>query len=234
MHWKEVWDYPGSDWSKYMGRNIGAVTLQTLWEQKVKGCTRCRLSEIRSKIVFGTGYTERPDLAFVGLGPGVDEDRVGLPFIGRAGELLNRMIEALGYTRKNVYVCNVLSCRSWDPETGKDVDPDKTCLDACTPVWVSQLITVRPRVIIALGAVAGNQILNTDKTVTELRKKVHTWRNTPVQVTYHPAGILRNTQYKRPTWQDLQTAMEQLQSVQKLEIDNGPLFARGTNENSSQ
>jgi DNA polymerase len=205
--------------------NIGAVALQTVWEQRVKGCTRCKLSETRKQIVFGAGNPERPDYVFKGLGPGVDEDRVGIPFIGKAGQLFNKMLKAMGINRADIYVCNAIACRSWDSETGKDVDPSPECVRACVPVWTSQLVAVRPRIIVAMGAVAGNAILGTeDKTVGEMRKKFHSWRNIPVQVTYHPAGMLYQPELKPLAWEDLQSAMLKLEEVKLKENDHGPLF----------
>lgn len=210
-----------------MAENIGKVSLQTLWEKQVEGCTRCKLAQTRKKIVFGAGNPERPDFAFVGLGPGVTEDRVGIPFIGRAGKLFNDILAAMGLSRVDTFVCNVLACRSWDARTGKDVNPSPEHLSACAPVWSAQLIAVRPRIIVALGAVAGNMIVGTEgKAVGDLRKKFYAWRGVPVQVTYHPAGMLRRPSLKTSAWEDLQTAMIKLEEVKVKETDHGPLFSQ--------
>lgn len=203
-----------------MEDQIGKVALQTIWEQKVQGCTRCALHETRTKIVFGIGNTERPDLAFVGEGPGADEDRTGLPFVGAAGKLLTKIVEAMGLKRGDVYICNVVACR---PPGNRDPEPEE--LAACTPIWTSQIIAVRPRVIVALGKVAGNVLLRKkDEPVSVMRKKVHAWQGIPVQVTYHPAGMLRNETYKQPAWEDFQTAMKLVTELKGREQNSGPLF----------
>jgi uracil-DNA glycosylase family 4 len=228
MRWSWIWQCPYDDdgWEAFVASDIGKVILQTVWEQRVDGCTRCSLHRTRKKIVFGAGNPERPRVAFVGLGPGIDEDRVGIPLIGRSGQLFNRMLKAMGLDRRECYVLNVLACRSWDPETRKDVDPTAEQLAACTPVWVSQLKAVRPRVIVALGAVAGNTILGTEgKRVHELRKKWYAWQSIPLQVTYHPAGLLRQEGLKADAWEDLQGVMTRIEEIEQDEASGGgPLF----------
>lgn len=203
-----------------MEDQIGKVTLQTVWEQKVHDCTRCRLHETRKHIVYGAGNTERPDLLFIGEGPGELEDRVGIPFIGKAGKLFNKMLEAAKLDRAELYICNIVACR---PPGNRDPEADE--IDACRPVWTSQIMAVRPRMIIALGKIAGNTILGTgDKTLAELRKKIHTWQKIPVQVTYHPAAMLRNSGYKKPAWEDLHLAMAHVEDMKRAAQEHGPLF----------
>lgn len=203
-----------------MEENVGKVTLQTVWEQKVKDCTRCRLHEGRTNIVYGTGNTERPDFLFLGEGPGANEDVDGKPFVGRAGNLLDTILKHMGYKREDVYICNVVSCR---PPGNRDPKPDE--LEACMPVWTSQVAAVRPKMIIALGKVSGNVVLGTrGQTIIQMRKKIHTWNKLPVQVTYHPAGMLRNAEYKQPAWDDLRKAMKHLEALKAHEQEVGPLF----------
>jgi uracil-DNA glycosylase family 4 len=203
-----------------MDENIGKVALQTAWEQKVKDCTRCRLHEGRTNIVYGIGNAERPDFLFLGEGPGAKEDIDGEPFVGPAGNLLTTILKHMGYKREDVYICNVVSCR---PPGNRDPKPDE--LDACAPVWTSQVVAVRPRMIIALGKVAGNVLLGTKgQAIVQMRKKIHTWNKLPVQVTYHPAGMLRNEQYKQPAWDDLRKAMKHLEAMKAHEQEAGPLF----------
>jgi uracil-DNA glycosylase len=203
-----------------MEENIGKVALQTAWEQKVKDCTRCRLHEGRTKIVYGMGNTERPDFLFLGEGPGAKEDIDGEPFVGPAGKLLDTILKHMGYKREDVYICNVVSCR---PPGNRDPKPDE--LEACMPVWTSQVVAVRPRMIIALGKVSGNVLLGTKgQAIVQMRKKIHTWNKLPVQVTYHPAGMLRNEQYKQPAWDDLRKAMKHLEALKAHEQEAGPLF----------
>lgn len=222
MKWEWIWSCPYDDegWKVWMEDQIGKVALQTLWEQRVKDCTRCGLHETRTKIVYGIGNTERPDFAFVGEGPGADEDRIGLPFVGRAGQLLTKILDAMSLKREDIFICNVLTCR---PPDNRDPKPEE--LAACAPIWTSQLIAVRPKVIIALGRFAGNALLGTSgQTIAQMRTKVHTWNRTPVQVTYHPAAMLRNESYKQPAWEDLKVAMEYLKRMKAHAQASGPLF----------
>lgn len=222
MRWDWIWScpYPDEVWRQWMEENIGKVALQTTWEQKVKDCTRCRLHEGRTKIVYGMGNTERPDFLFLGEGPGAKEDIDGEPFVGPAGKLLDTILKHMGYKREDVYICNVVSCR---PPGNRDPKPDE--LEACMPVWTSQVVAVRPRMIIALGKVSGNVLLGTKgQAIVQMRKKIHTWNKLPVQVTYHPAGMLRNEQYKQPAWDDLRKAMKHLEALKAHEQEAGPLF----------
>ena len=203
-----------------MEENIGKTALQTTWEEKVKDCTRCELHKTRSNIVYGVGQTERPDFLFIGEGPGAEEDRTGEPFVGAAGKLFNKILEAMELTRADVYICNVIACR---PPGNRD--PKHAELVACAPVWTSQIVSVRPHMIVALGKVAGNVLLGTRaEPVVKMRKKVHTWNKIPVQVTYHPAGMLRNESYKQPAWEDLLNAMSHVAQIKAKAADAGPLF----------
>lgn len=205
-----------------MEANIGKVTLQALWEEKVEGCTRCELHKTRKNIVFGAGETERPDFLFLGEAPGAMEDEMGKPFVGRAGTLLDRMLQAMGYTRDRVYLCNAIACR---PPGNRD--PLAEELTACHNLWATQIMAVRPRMIVALGKVAGNALMGTrDKSIVQMRRKIDTWQRIPVQVTYHPAAMLRQEQYKQPTWEDLQRAMREVERL-KAQGD-GPLFEEAT------
>lgn len=203
-----------------MEDQIGKVALQTVWEQRVKDCARCRLHEGRQNIVYGIGNTEQPDFLFLGEGPGAHEDQKALPFVGQAGKLLDKILHHMGYMREDVYICNVVSCR---PPGNRDPKPDE--LEACTPVWTSQVIAVRPKMIIALGRFSGNALLGTSgQTIVQMRKKIHAWNKTPVQVTYHPAGMLRNESCKQPAWDDLRKAMKHLEAMKAQTQDAGPLF----------
>lgn len=218
--WIWTCPYEAEGWTSWMDDQIGRTTLQTLWEQQVQGCTRCGLHSTRTHIVYGAGNTERPDFAFVGEGPGADEDRSGQPFVGRAGKLLDKILAAMTLRREECYICNVVACR---PPNNRDPLPEE--LQACQPVWTSQLIAVRPRVIVALGKVAGNTLLGTkNEPIAKLRTRLHAWRGIPVQVTYHPAAMLRNETYKEPAWQDFQVAMAQVAAGKARAYDAGPLF----------
>lgn len=171
-------------------------TIEALMEE-VAGCARCRLSQGRNKIVFGAG---NPDsgILLVGEGPGATEDMQGLPFVGRAGELLDRILEAIGLDRRSVYIANVVKCR---PPGNRVPAPDE--VDACFPILIRQIEIMRPEVIVALGASAALSLLGTRKGIGALRGELHQFRGTLVTVTYHPAALLRSPALKRPVWEDM-------------------------------
>jgi len=162
------------------------------------GCTRCRLSEGRTKVVFGSGHPAA-ELMFIGEGPGADEDRQGLPFVGAAGELLTRIIQAIEKTRDEVYIANVVKCR---PPGNRDPQPDEVA--ACRGYLDQQIALVRPRVIVALGRVAAQTLLGNDAPIGRMRGQWFRVQGIPTMVTYHPAALLRNPALKRPTWEDMQ------------------------------
>ena len=167
-------------------------------------CTRCRLSAGRTHLVFGVGNPDA-DLMFVGEAPGAEEDRRGEPFVGRAGQLLDRMIQAMGLTRGEVYIANVLKCR---PPDNRDPGGDEAA--TCAPFLWQQIDAIRPRVICALGAHAARNLLSVEGSLASLRGRVHRCRGWAVVVTYHPAYLLRTPGDKRKTWQDLQRVMSLL------------------------
>jgi len=162
------------------------------------GCTRCRLAEGRTKVVFGAG-NPAAELMFVGEGPGADEDRQGLPFVGAAGELLTRIIQAIEMTREEVYIANVVKCR---PPGNRDPQPDE--IAACRGYLEKQIGLVRPRVLVALGKVAAQALLGNDSPIGRIRGQWFQVQGIQTMVTYHPAALLRNPALKRPTWEDLQ------------------------------
>jgi DNA polymerase len=172
-------------------------------------CKRCRLCEARSKIVFGSG-NEKASLVFVGEGPGADEDEQGLPFVGRAGQLLTQMIEntatkeGIPIRRPDVYICNVVKCR---PPENRTPQPDE--MEICGQFLFRQLENIRPKAICVLGATAMKALLNTKEGITKSRGKWHKWRDIPVMITYHPSYLLRqyNQQAKREAWEDLKTLL---------------------------
>ena len=177
--------------------------------EDIGDCRRCRLCEGRSKIVFGSG-SEQARLVFVGEGPGADEDAQGLPFVGRAGQLLTQMIEntaakeGLPIHRADVYICNVVKCR---PPENRTPQPDE--MEICGQFLSRQLTVLRPRAICALGSTAAKALLATKDGVTRLRGRWHKWRDIPVMVTYHPSYLLRayNQEAKREAWEDLKTVL---------------------------
>ncbi len=169
-------------------------------------CRRCRLSRGRLNIVFGEG-NERAELVFVGEGPGEDEDKMGRPFVGRAGQLLTRIIAAMGKNREDVYICNVVKCRP----PGNRV-PSEDEISACEPFLVKQLEVIKPRVICALGASAARTLLKTDTSISLLRGNFHSYQGIPLMPTYHPAYLLRNAGAKKQVWDDMQKIMEKLKN----------------------
>jgi DNA polymerase len=169
-------------------------------------CKRCRLNEGRTNLVFGVG-NPNADLVFVGEGPGRDEDRKGEPFVGRAGQLLNRIIEAMGYNRSDVYIANIVKCR---PPQNRNPAPDEA--ETCIPFLIGQIEIIQPKVIVCLGSVAVQFLLQTDQKISRLRGNLHEWNGIPVMPTYHPAFLLRNPNMKKPVWEDMQKVMEMLKS----------------------
>jgi DNA polymerase len=177
--------------------------------EDIGDCKRCRLHEGRNRIVFGTG-AEQARLVFVGEGPGADEDAQGLPFVGRAGQLLTQMIEGTAHKegiplkRSDVYICNVVKCR---PPENRTPQPDE--MEICGQFLFRQLLAIRPKAICALGSTAAKAILGTKEGVTRLRGKWQQWRDIPVMVTYHPSYLLRpyNQNAKKEAWEDLKKAL---------------------------
>jgi uracil-DNA glycosylase len=173
----------------------------------VAACRRCRLCEGRQKTVFGSG-NPNADLMFIGEGPGAEEDRQGLPFVGRAGELLTRIIEAIGMTRDQVYIANIVKCR---PPGNRDPQPDEVA--ACRSYLERQVALVRPRLLVALGRIAAQTLLGNDLPIGRMRGQWFEVLGVPLMVTYHPAALLRNPALKRPTWEDMQQVRDRLQAV---------------------
>jgi uracil-DNA glycosylase len=177
--------------------------------EDIGDCRRCRLCEQRNKIVFGSG-NEQARLVFVGEGPGADEDAQGLPFVGRAGQLLTQMIdgtaskEGIPISRADVYICNVVKCR---PPENRTPQPDE--MEICGQFLFRQLMALRPKAICAMGSTAAKALLATKEGVTRLRGNWHKWHDIPVMVTYHPSYLLRpyNQNAKREAWDDLKKVL---------------------------
>lgn len=165
-------------------------------------CTRCRLHKGRTKLVFGVG-NPNAELMFVGEGPGADEDAQGEPFVGRAGQLLNNMISAMGLKREDVYIANVVKCRPPGNRT-----PEKDECDTCSPFLLRQIEVIKPKVIVALGAVAAKNLLAVNDSMANLRGRWYDFRGTKLIVTFHPAYLLRDPRQKKETWKDLQMVMK--------------------------
>lgn len=190
-----------------------AEQLRVLDESQVKECTKCTLSGTRTQTVFGQGSASAR-LVFVGEAPGYEEDKQGLAFVGRAGQLLTKMIVAMGLTRDEVFICNVLKCR---PPGNRDPSADEVL--ACGPYLRRQLSIIDPEVLVALGAPAAKTLLNTAESIGRLRGRFHDYYLSgvngegpavPLMPTYHPAYLLRSPAEKRKTWDDLQMVMHLL------------------------
>src|ERR1700678_79349 len=171
---------------------------------EIGDCTRCALSAHRNKIVFGDG-DPNARLMFVGEGPGADEDAQGLPFVGRAGQLLNNMIAATGLKREQVYIANIVKCR---PPQNRTPEPEEA--NTCSPFLFQQIDVVRPEVIVALGSTAATYLLGVKSSLSGLRGRIHNFRGAKLIVTYHPAYLLRDPRQKKEAWQDLKLAMAEL------------------------
>ena len=166
--------------------------------ESAMNCERCALATTRTRVVFGAGNHDHPPVMFVGEGPGATEDAKGRPFVGRAGKLLDKMIESIGLQRKNVYVCNVVCCR---PPNNRVPEPRE--IANCSRYLVRQIRSVHPRVIVALGATAAAVLTGKTQKVGSLRGKWFDWDNIPLRVTYHPAFLLRNSDHKIEAHADL-------------------------------
>jgi len=180
-----------------------AAALEIIREE-IGDCTRCPLHKGRNKLVFGDG-NPAARLMFVGEGPGADEDAQGIPFVGRAGQLLNNMIAAMGLTREEVYIANVVKCR---PPGNRTPEPEEG--NTCSPFLFRQIDVVRPQVLVALGATAATYLLGARQPLAGLRGRVHAFRGSRLIVTYHPAYLLRDPRQKKEAWADLQIAMREL------------------------
>ena len=173
---------------------VDKPTMLQIIRDEIGDCTRCRLHEQRTHIVFGVGNANA-DIMFVGEGPGADEDALGEPFVGRAGQLLNNMINAMGLKREDVYIANVVKCRPPGNRT-----PERDECDTCSPFLMKQIEVIQPKMIVALGAVAAKNLLQMNDTMSNLRGHIYDFRNTQLVVTYHPAYLLRDPRQKGEAW----------------------------------
>jgi DNA polymerase len=205
-------------WFKALG--VTGVSREPAWRQRgfitvtLKGirtelgdCTRCKLHGLgRNQIVFGTG-DEHAKLMFVGEAPGRDEDIKGIPFVGRAGQLLTKIIESIDLSRESVYIANVIKCR---PPQNRNPEVDE--VETCEPFLFSQIDAIKPKVIVALGTFAAQTLLKSTETISRLRGKVYEYRGSSLIPTFHPAFLLRSPTRKRDVWEDMKTVRELLKS----------------------
>jgi uracil-DNA glycosylase family 4 len=194
---------------------LGAVTPESSFSdpaqallairEDIGDCTRCRLAKQgRKQIVFGVG-NPRAELMFIGEAPGADEDIQGEPFVGRAGQLLNNMIKAMGLSREEIYIANIIKCRPPGNRT-----PERDECETCSPFLMRQIAVIKPKAIVALGAIAAKTLLAINASMMELRGKWYDFRGTKLAVTYHPAFLLRDPRQKKEAWKDLQMVMKEL------------------------
>jgi len=180
------------------------LTLQTLEEvrKELGDCRRCKLYRTRRTIVFGEG-NEKARLMLIGEGPGYDEDVQGRPFVGKAGQLLTKIIQSIHLEREEVYIANIIKCR---PPQNRNPEPDE--IESCYPFLLKQIQTIQPKVICALGTFAAQTLLNTNAKITALRGRVFDFTGIKVFPTYHPAFLLRNPERKREVWEDVKQISE--------------------------
>ena len=184
----------------------GQAGLQVLRDE-IGDCQRCKLAPSRTNLVYGVGNPDA-DLVFVGEAPGADEDAQGEPFVGKAGQLLTKMIEAMGYSRSDVYICNVLKCR---PPGNRNPEPDEVA--SCEPFLKRQLAAIRPRMIVALGKFAAQCLLRDDTPITRMRGGFRSYEGIPLMPTLHPAYLLRDPSKKKLAWEDLKAVNAALAKV---------------------
>lgn len=180
-----------------------ALGLSALAEQASR-CQSCQLSKGRQSVVFGSG-SSNADLMFIGEGPGAEEDRQGLPFVGPAGELLTRILKAISLEREDVYIANIVKCR---PPGNRDPLPEEVA--SCKAYLEAQIDLIDPKIIVLLGRVAAQTLLGSNLPLGRLRGEWHTIRGVQARATYHPAALLRNASYKRPTWDDMRVIRDRL------------------------
>lgn len=193
-------DAPAGSSDLFSNDPIGNAADLAVIAKLVGECHKCGLAHSRTNVVPGEG---NPNAGFVVVGeaPGATEDETGRPFVGRAGQLLNDILKAIGFAREDVFIMNVLKCR---PPNNRDPEPLEVA--ACSPFLHRQLALIKPRVILAMGRPAAATLLGSTSSLGDMRQKIHTYRGIPLIVTYHPAALLRNPNWKRPTWDDVRLA----------------------------
>jgi DNA polymerase len=168
------------------------------FDKEINSCQLCSLGETRTKFVFGEG-NPNADLMLIGEAPGAEEDKSGIPFVGRAGKLLNDILKAIGFEREDVFIANILKCR---PPNNRDPLPAER--EVCKPYLYKQIDLIKPKIILCLGKISANVLLNNNDSLTKMRGSVHDINGIKTMVTFHPAALLRNPNWKRPTWEDVQ------------------------------
>ncbi|MCL6592244.1 MAG: uracil-DNA glycosylase [Firmicutes bacterium] len=193
-----------------LGQEISTIFNLDSIRQELDDCQRCGLHASRTRIVFGAGNPQA-ELVFIGEAPGREEDLQGEPFVGQAGQLLTRIIEAIGLSRQEVYITNVIKCR---PPENRNPAPEE--IAACEPFLIKQLAAIRPRLICALGTFASQTLLKTEAKISVLRGRFHVYQGIPLMPTYHPAFLLRNPQKKRDVWEDMKKLKREYEKLRAL------------------
>jgi uracil-DNA glycosylase family 4 len=199
-------EYTDVRWPESPVPDVAVARLTLLQVREELGeCTRCKLHRHRTQIVFGVGNPQA-SLVFVGEAPGADEDAQGEPFVGRAGQLLTKIIQAMGMQREDVYICNIIKCRPPNNRT-----PESDEILACQPFLVKQLQAIGPKFICALGGPAAQTLLKTKEAISRLRGKFYDFHGIPLLPTYHPAFLLRNPYEKKTVWEDMKLLLREIQ-----------------------
>ncbi|VUZ84224.1 DNA polymerase [Candidatus Methylomirabilis lanthanidiphila] len=207
-------------WPEHPGKPPEPSSTLAQVRQTLGECTRCKLHTGRKTIVFGVGNPQAW-LVFVGEAPGADEDQQGEPFVGRAGQLLTRILEAMKLTREQVYICNIIKCR---PPANRNPEPDE--IAACEPFLVAQLQAIKPKLICALGTFAAQALLRTKEPISKLRGRFHDYHGIPVLPTFHPAYLLRNPHEKKTVWEDMKRLMREYEQLSNTEpLASAPEFS---------
>ncbi len=197
-----------------VGEFENSTSLDELNNQ-IKDCRLCPLGETRTKFVFGAG-NPNADIMLIGEAPGAEEDKAGVPFVGRAGKLLNDILKAINLSRDEIYIANILKCR---PPKNRDPKPEER--DLCMPYLLKQIDLIKPKMILCLGRIAANTLLGTNESLTKLRERVHEFHGVTMMATFHPAALLRNPNWKRPVWEDVQKFRKMYDEKLIAENDNG-------------
>ncbi len=187
---------------------MNASTVSEL-ESMINSCKNCSLGETRTKFVFGTG-NPNADIMLIGEAPGAEEDKTGEPFVGRAGQLLTKILEAINIKRQDVFIANILKCR---PPNNRPPTPEETA--TCIPYLKKQIDLIKPKVILCLGLTAANGLLNTKSSMIKMRGNVYEFHGVKLMVTYHPAALLRNPNWKKETWEDVQKFYQLYKDISK-------------------
>jgi len=208
-------------------KDSGRYALKVLRDRAIV-CQKCKLHETRKNVVFGVGNFERPRICFVGEAPGENEDIKGEPFVGKAGQLLDKMIVAMGFTREQLYIVNVVGCR---PPGNRPPEPDEVA--ACKEHIVGQLRLIQPQMIVTLGASATKALLKSQKAIGELRGRWYEWEGIPLRATYHPSFLLRSPHKKKDAWSDLQIVLQKLAATDSYGQGQGDGHGHGNEATDS-